>query len=63
MNILGINFGHDGALAIIKDGKLYKAISRERITRTKKARGICNLSLEYVLKSASLKIEEIHPIN
>ncbi len=62
MNILGINFGHDGALAIIKDGKLFKAISRERITRIKKARGICKESLEYILRAASLRLEDIQAI-
>ena len=31
--ILGLNFGHDGSVCIIKDGKLLSAISTERITK------------------------------
>ena len=34
--IIGINFGHDGSVCLVKDGKLISAIATERITRKKK---------------------------
>ena len=34
--ILGFHGGHDGSLALVKNGKLIAAISKERITRIKK---------------------------
>ena len=34
--ILGLNFGHDGSVCLVKNGKLISAIATERITRKKK---------------------------
>ena len=60
--ILGINFGHDGAAAIVLNGKLISAISRERITRKKKDRAICPATINYVLSVAGIEIKDINLI-
>src|SRR5256885_3724201 len=58
-NILGLNFGHDAAAAVLKDGKLVCAIANERISRKKKAAGVTKEMIDYVLDVAKLKVEEI----
>src|SRR5262245_48210236 len=60
MNILSLNFGHDGLAAIFKDGKLAGAIATERLTRVKKARGVNWDVIQYVLKQAGLAWTDIH---
>ena len=35
-NILGLQFGHDGSVCLVKDGKLEACVATERITRKKK---------------------------
>ena len=32
--ILGFNSGHDGSVALIKDGKILAAVGTERVTRS-----------------------------
>src|SRR4051794_20907650 len=59
VNILGLNFGHDAAAAVVKNGKLVCAVSNERISRRKKAAGVTKEMVEYVLDAAKLKLEEI----
>jgi carbamoyltransferase len=58
-NILGLNFAHDAAAAVLKNGKLASAISNERLSRRKKARGVTREMLDYVLDAAELKLEQI----
>jgi carbamoyltransferase len=58
-NILGLNFGHDAAAAVLKNGKLACAISNERISRRKKAAGVTQEMLDYVLDTAELKLQDI----
>ena len=58
-NILGLNFGHDAAAAIIKNGKLVCAVANERLSRRKKAAGVTKEMIDYVLDVAQLKVEEI----
>ncbi|HEX8523171.1 MAG TPA: carbamoyltransferase C-terminal domain-containing protein [Tepidisphaeraceae bacterium] len=60
LNILGLQFGHDGSAAILRDGKLVCAISRERITRVKKHEGVGKELVDYVLGEAKLKLSDIH---
>lgn len=62
LNILGMNFGHDGSVAVLRDGKLVGAISNERLSRIKKARGVTKEMIEYVLDIANLKITDIHAV-
>ena len=58
-NILGLNFGHDGAAAIVRDGRLVCAIGNERISRKKKAIGVTREMIDYVLGAAGLTLDDI----
>jgi len=60
--ILGLNFGHDGAAALVVDGKLKSAISRERITREKKAAGICQSTITYITEDNGITLEDIDAV-
>ncbi len=60
MNILSLNFGHDGLAAVVKDGKLVTAIASERLTRFKKSRGVNREVVQYVLDYAGLQWSDIH---
>lgn len=59
MNILGMNFSHDGAVAVVKDGRLMSAIGTERITRVKKDFGVTKETIYYVLDEAEISLEDI----
>jgi carbamoyltransferase len=59
MNILGMNFSHDGAVAVVKNGRLTSALATERVTREKKSFGVTFKTIEAVLQEASLKPEDI----
>ncbi|MCB0323282.1 MAG: hypothetical protein KDD69_06890 [Bdellovibrionales bacterium] len=58
-NVLGLQFGHDGAAAIIRDNRLVCAISNERLSRQKKASGVTEAMLQYVLDEAGLTLADI----
>jgi carbamoyltransferase len=58
-NILGLNFGHDGAAAIIRDGRLVCAVAHERISRRKKASGVTAETVQYVLDAAGMTLDDI----
>ena len=57
--VLGLNLGHDGAAAIIKNGRLVAAISRERLSRKKKDTGVGKAELDYVLDIAGCKLSDV----
>jgi len=57
MNILGIWDGHDSGAALIKDGKIVKAISEERLNRKKLYVGFPSESIKFILNH--IKKEEI----
>lgn len=48
MNILGIHYGHNATVAVIKDGKLVFAMSEERFNRLKNSNGMPVKVLDYV---------------
>ena len=54
-----MHFGHDGAISIIKDGKVLSYISRERTSRVKHAIGITTNELDLALAEAQIKINDI----
>jgi len=58
-NILGLNFGHDGSAAIVRDGRLVSAISNERLSRKKKAKGVTAEMISYVLEAADLTLDDV----
>ena len=58
--ILGISaFYHDSAAAIIKDGNIIAAAQEERFTRIKHDSSYPFNSVEFVLKKAKLKLNEV----
>jgi carbamoyltransferase len=59
MIVLGINGSHDGSLAIVKDGKLIKAVSAERTHRVKKWAGFTPYDLNYLLDECNIKLKDI----
>ena len=59
MIILGMHFGHDGAVSIIKDGEVLSYISRERTSRVKHAIGITTNELDLALVEAQIKVDDI----
>ena len=59
MNILGLQFGHDGSACVVKDRKLVSFICTERVNKQKKARGVDAQTLDYVLNKAGLTLDEI----
>ena len=59
-SILGISaFYHDSAAALIQDGKIIAAAQEERFSRKKHDSSYPFHSIEYALKEASLKLNEI----
>ena len=58
-NILGLNFGHDGSVCLVKDGKLEFAIATERITKIKKQQGFTDEIINYVLDSCGISSDDI----
>ena len=59
MIILGMHFGHDGAISVIKDGKVLSYISRERTSRIKHAIGITTKELDLAFNEAQININDI----
>ena len=62
MNILGLHYGHDGAACIVKEGKIAAAISTERLTKQKKAPGVTDEVIDYVIAASNLTFEEVDVI-
>ena len=58
-NILGLNFGHDGSVCLVRDGKLEFAIGTERISKIKKQQGFTDEIINYVLDSCGLTLDDI----
>ncbi len=63
MNILGINFLSEASAALVQDGNIVSAASEERFNRIKLFAGYPEKAIEYVLKSAGLKITDIDIIS
>ena len=59
MIILGMHFGHDGAVSIVKDGKVLSYISRERTSRVKHAIGITTNELDLAFVEAQITVDDI----
>jgi carbamoyltransferase len=60
MNILGINAYHGNAsAAVVCDGRLVAAVEEERFNRVKYAAGFPAQAIQYCLREAGLKLEEI----
>ena len=59
-SVLGISaFYHDSAAAVIVDGEIIAAAQEERFTRKKHDASYPKNAINYVLKEASLKLNEV----
>ncbi len=58
MNILGIHYGHNATIALIKEDKLVFACSEERFNRLKNSKGFPTLTLRHVYDKL-IKPEEV----
>ena len=59
-NIIGIScFYHDSAAAYIKDGEIICAVQEERFTRAKHDNSFPQNSINYILKSNKLSLNDI----
>jgi len=58
-NILGLQFGHDGSVCLVKDGKLEACVATERITRKKKDQEFTDEVIDYVLQQSNLTFDDI----
>ena len=58
-NILGLQFGHDGSVCLVKDGKLEACVATERITRKKKDQAFTDEVIDYVLQQSNLTFDDV----
>lgn len=56
---MGIHYGHDSSVAIVKDGKYVANLSAERLTQVKKYSGVTRELSDYVLSQAGLTYEDV----
>ena len=59
MNVLTINFNHDGAAAIFRSGELAGYVNTERLSRRKKHPGVRDSDICHALAQANLAIEDL----
>ena len=59
MNILGISNGAESGAALFRDGKIVAAVTEERFVREKGIATFPQHSIEYVLGSERLRVEDI----
>lgn len=59
MNILAINFNHDGAAALLREGEIAGYVSTERFSRRKKHPGIRAGDIENIVDQAQLALRDI----
>ena len=54
MIILGLHFGHDAGVSVLKDGEIITAIERERVNRVKHAATLDYLTIQTALEVAGI---------
>lgn len=59
MNILALNFGHDAAVAILRDHEVVNCLLRERHTRVKHHIGLTVDLIDKALADAGLRVQDI----
>jgi carbamoyltransferase len=57
--ILGLHFGHDGAAAVVIDGRVAGYVLRERFTRRKHDYGLDRRCLDIALRAAGVSLHDI----
>ena len=58
--ILGLHFGHDGAVCVLRDGRITGYTLRERSNRVKHALGISDKEINRALSDAGTDQDKIH---
>ncbi|MEQ8348153.1 MAG: carbamoyltransferase C-terminal domain-containing protein [Sneathiellaceae bacterium] len=59
MNILALNFGHDAAVAVLRDHEVVNCLLRERHTRVKHHIGLTVDLIDKALADAGLRVQDI----
>ncbi len=63
MYVLGLScYYHDGGAALVRDGELVAAAEEERFNRQKHYSGFPKLAVEYCLKEAGIRLEDVDHI-
>ncbi|MFN7222106.1 MAG: carbamoyltransferase C-terminal domain-containing protein [Burkholderiales bacterium] len=62
MIILGLQFGHDGSVCVLKDGAVAAYVYREREARVKHAIGITGHEIDKALNLAGITLDEVNLI-
>lgn len=58
--ILGLNaYDHDTSACLLRDGEIAFAVAKERITREKHASGFYQEAVDYCLKAAGIRLEDV----
>ncbi len=52
--VIGIHYGHDATVVLVKNGKILEAMQEERLSRIKKYSGFPHLSLAYIKEKYKL---------
>ena len=63
MIILGINFGHDSSVCILKDGKIIAAIEEEKVSRVKQDFGWPRKSIDRLFDEYNFRKEDVNLIS
>ena len=59
MNILGLHFGHDAAVCVLRDGQIASYVMRERHTRIKHAISLEFKTIQAAMAAANLTWDQI----
>lgn len=59
MNILGLHFGHDAAVCVLRDGQVAAYVMRERHSRIKHAISLDYKTIQAALDAANLRCDQI----
>ena len=59
MNILGLHFGHDASISLIKDGKIIFCYEKERYCRVRHVIGLTSKDIIEALKKYNYSLKDI----
>lgn len=60
--IVGVNFGHDSAVTLVRDGRIVRSIEEEKISRVKQDHGWPAAALRDLFQGESLRPEDIEVV-
>ena len=59
MIVLGMHFGHDASVSLVRDGQVLAVLERERTIRIKHCIGLTHVEVQQVLAEADLTIDDV----